>query len=39
MPPNDTSLYGPEEVRDWWKEYFVFLRNSPVPSMKQGRQA
>ena len=26
MPPNDTSLYGPDEVREWWKEYFEFFR-------------
>ena len=26
MPPNDTSLYGPDEVRDWWKEYFEYFR-------------
>src|SRR5215831_1752307 len=24
MPPNDTSLYGPEEVRDWWKRVLCF---------------
>lgn len=26
MPPNDTSLYGPEEVRDWFGEYFRHFR-------------
>ena len=26
MPPNDTSLFGLAEVREWWKEYFEFFR-------------
>jgi ketosteroid isomerase-like protein len=26
MPPNDTSLFGPAEVREWWKEYFDYFR-------------
>ena len=30
MPPNDTSLYGVEEVRDWWKEYFEYFRVTSV---------
>jgi ketosteroid isomerase-like protein len=25
MPPNDTSLFGPEEVREWWQEYFEYF--------------
>jgi ketosteroid isomerase-like protein len=30
MPPNDTSLYGVEEVRDWWKEYFEYFRVTSI---------
>lgn len=30
MPPNDTSLYGPAEVRDWWKEYFEYFRITAI---------
>jgi len=26
MPPNDTSLYGKEEIRAWWEEYFQWFR-------------
>jgi uncharacterized protein (TIGR02246 family) len=26
MPPNDTSVYGKEEIRSWWEEYFSFFR-------------
>ena len=30
MPPNDTSLFGPEEVREWWKEYFEYFRLTSI---------
>jgi ketosteroid isomerase-like protein len=30
MPPNDTSLYGPDEVRDWCKEYFEYFRVTSI---------
>ena len=30
MPPNDTSLFGSAEVREWWKEYFEFFRITSV---------
>jgi ketosteroid isomerase-like protein len=26
MPPNDTSVYGIEEIRGWWEEYFSYFR-------------
>jgi ketosteroid isomerase-like protein len=26
MPPNDTSLFGPDEVLEWWNEYFEYFR-------------
>lgn len=26
MPPNDTTLYGREEARAWWEEYFQYFR-------------
>jgi ketosteroid isomerase-like protein len=26
MPPNDTSVYGRDEIRSWWEEYFTFFR-------------
>lgn len=26
MPPNDTSLYGKDEVREWFEEYFESFR-------------
>jgi len=26
MPPNDTTVYGIEEIRGWWEEYFSFFR-------------
>ena len=25
MPPNDTTVYGKEEIRAWWEEYFAFF--------------
>lgn len=31
MPPNDTTLYGKEEITEWWKEYFQWFNvNSTV---------
>jgi ketosteroid isomerase-like protein len=30
MPPNDTSLFGPEEVGEWWKEYFEYFRVTSI---------
>lgn len=26
MPPNDTTVFGKEEIRAWWQEYFSFFR-------------
>ena len=26
MPPNDSTLFGKDEIRSWWKEYFEFFR-------------
>ena len=26
MPPNDTSVFGKDEIRSWWEEYFAFFR-------------
>lgn len=26
MPPNDSVLFGPEEIAGWWKEYFRWFR-------------
>ena len=26
MPPNDTTLFGKDEIRSWWEEYFQFFR-------------
>jgi ketosteroid isomerase-like protein len=26
LPPNDTTLYGKDEIRSWWEEYFNFFR-------------
>ena|SRR2546425_6206890 len=26
MPPNDTTLFGKDEIRSWWEEYFDFFR-------------
>ncbi len=26
LPPNDTTVYGKEEIRSWWEEYFTFFR-------------
>jgi ketosteroid isomerase-like protein len=26
MPPNDTAVYGKDEIRSWWEEYFTFFR-------------
>lgn len=26
MPPNDTTLYGKEEIRAWWGEYFQWFQ-------------
>src|SRR5262249_21397948 len=25
MPPNDTNVYGCDEIRAWWEEYFEFF--------------
>ena len=30
MPPNDTSLYGPAEVEDCWKDYFEYFRITAI---------
>ena len=30
MPPNDTTLYGREEIRWWWEDYFQFFAVSSV---------
>jgi uncharacterized protein (TIGR02246 family) len=26
LPPNDTTIYGKEEIRAWWTEYFTYFR-------------
>jgi len=26
MPPNDTTVFGKDEIRSWWEEYFSFFR-------------
>ena len=26
MPPNDTTVFGKEEIKAWWEEYFSFFR-------------
>jgi len=26
MPPNDTTVYGKEEIQSWWEDYFQFFR-------------
>jgi ketosteroid isomerase-like protein len=26
MPPNDTTVFGKDEIRAWWEEYFSFFR-------------
>jgi ketosteroid isomerase-like protein len=26
MPPNDTTLWGKEEIRAWWEDYLTFFR-------------
>jgi ketosteroid isomerase-like protein len=28
MPPNDTTIYGQEEIRWWWEDYFKFFEIS-----------
>ena len=30
MPPNDTTLYGKDEIRSWWEDYFSFFRITSV---------
>jgi uncharacterized protein (TIGR02246 family) len=26
MPPNDATVFGKDEIRSWWEEYFQFFR-------------
>ena len=26
MPPNDTTIYGRDEFRAWWEEYYQYFR-------------
>src|SRR5262249_54547483 len=26
MPPNDTTVFGKDEIRSWWEEYLSFFR-------------
>jgi uncharacterized protein (TIGR02246 family) len=26
MPPNDTTLYGKDEIQGWWQEYFQWFQ-------------
>ena len=26
MPPNDSALFGKDEIRSWWEEYFQFFK-------------
>jgi ketosteroid isomerase-like protein len=30
MPPNDTTLYGRDEWRSWWEEYYEYFRITAV---------
>jgi ketosteroid isomerase-like protein len=30
MPPNDTTVFGKDEIRSWWEEYFSFFRITSV---------
>src|SRR5262245_51766179 len=30
MPPNDTTLYGKDEIRSWWEDYFSFFRVTSI---------
>ena len=30
LPPNDTTLYGKDEIRSWWEDYFSFFRVTSV---------
>ena len=30
MPPNDTTLYGKDEIRSWWEDYFSFFRVASI---------
>jgi ketosteroid isomerase-like protein len=36
MPPNDTTLFGKDEIRSWWEDYFSFFRiTSIVPNERE----
>jgi hypothetical protein len=30
MPPNDTALFGKEEIAEWYKEYIQWFLSSRV---------
>ena len=30
LPPNDTTLFGKDEIRSWWEDYFSFFRITSV---------
>ena len=30
MPPNDTTVFGKDEIRSWWEDYFSFFRVTSV---------
>src|SRR6476646_7680844 len=30
LPPNDTTLFGKDEIRSWWEDYFSFFRVTSV---------
>jgi len=30
MPPNDTTVFGKDEIRSWWEDYFSFFRITSV---------
>jgi len=36
LPPNDTTVYGTDEIRWWWEDYFEFFRiTSSVETERQ----
>ena len=30
MPPNDTTVFGKDEIQSWWEDYFSFFRITSV---------
>src|SRR5262245_37370145 len=35
LPPNDTTLFGKDEIRSWWEDYFSFFRITSVVQTEQ----